>query len=167
MSDSARLTKLSILWMHLDEAAFLISTARERELKKYKLSSVQMKALLTLNYVGRALTIYELCRWLVRGHTSVSLMTDKMVIKGLVEKYQDAKNRNKTRVVITNKGKQILRQLIPRKPIPDALSILSNKECDQLIAYLGKIIHHAVDVIKPDYPPNLNELSKMLTKGIK
>jgi MarR family transcriptional regulator, organic hydroperoxide resistance regulator len=166
MNDASKLIQISILWMHLDEAAFLISTARERELKKYNLSSVQMKVLLILNYLDHALTINEMCRWLVRGHTSVSLITDKMESKGLVKKYPDANNKNKTRLLITDKGKQTIFQLIPRKPIPDILSILTEDERDLLISYLKKIIHQSIKVTSPEYPPQLDELSMMLTMGI-
>jgi DNA-binding MarR family transcriptional regulator len=151
--------------MHLDEATFLISTAREKELKKYNLSSVQMKVLLALNYLGFSPTIQELCRCVVRGHTSVSLLTDKMESKGLVEKQQDAENKNQTRVSITDKGRQTLQQLIPRKPIPDILSVLTEEECNQMTGYLKKIIARAVEVTSPEYPPDLDELSKMLTRG--
>ncbi len=167
VKDTSDLTKISILWMHLDEAVFLISTARERELKKHNLSSVQMKLLLTLNYLGSIPTIHELCRLLVRGHTSVSLLTDKMAAKGLVEKYQDFNNKNQTRVSITEKGKETLKHLIPRKPIPDILSILSDEECDQLIQYMKKVIARAVEVASPRYPPDLQELSQMLKMGTK
>ena len=167
MKDSARLTKLSILWMHMDEVSFLIATARERELKRYNLSSVQMKVLLSLNYLDRPMTIRDLCRWVIRGHTAISLLTDKMAGKGLVEKYQDDENRNQTRVAITEKGQQTLYQLIPRKPIPDILSVLSDEECDQLIALLEKVMTRAQDIAAPEYPPDLNELAKMLRKGIR
>ncbi len=151
--------------MHLDEATFLISESRERELKRYNLSSVQMKVLLALNYLVAAPTIQELCRLVVRGHTAVSLLTDKMVAKGLVKKTQDINNKNQTRVSITEKGKQTLQRLLPRKPIPDILSVLSEEECDQLIEYLERVIARAVEVISPKYPPDLNELSKMLKTG--
>jgi DNA-binding MarR family transcriptional regulator len=164
---SLKLTKISILWMHLDEAAFLISEAREKELKKYNLSSVQMKVLLALNYLSFAPTIQELCRLVVRGHASLSLLTDKMVAKGLIEKHPDTENKNQTRISITRKGKETLQQLIPRKPIPDILSVLSEEECDQLIACLKKIIARAVEVTSPKYPPDLDELNKLLRIGTK
>jgi DNA-binding MarR family transcriptional regulator len=167
MDESVNLAQLSILWMHLDEAAFLISTAREKELKKVELSSLQMKALLVLNYVGEAMTIHELCHWLVRGHTSISLITDKMVNKGLVDKYPDASNKNQTLVRITRKGKNVLSHLLPSKPIPNVLSVLSAEERDQLITYLKKIIAQAVTVTSPPNPPNLDELSRMLVTGTK
>jgi DNA-binding MarR family transcriptional regulator len=165
MSESNQLSKVSVLWMHLDEAAFLISTAREKELKKNNLSSIQMKVLLTLNYLDRALTIQELCHWLARGHTSVSLLTDKMMGKGLVEKYPDLNNKNQTRVSITRQGKQTMRKLSPRKPIPDILSILSEEEADQLIFQLKRIISQAASVTSSKFPPDLDELSNMLIKG--
>lgn len=167
MKDSVKLAKLSILWMHLDEVAFLIATARERELKRYNMSSVQMKVLLSLNYLDRPMTIRELCRWVVRGHTAISLLTDKMAAKGLVEKYQDTQNRNQTRVAITEKGQQALYQLIPRKPIPDILSVLSDEESALLIGLLEKIMARAVAVAAPEYPPNLEELAGMIRKGIR
>jgi DNA-binding MarR family transcriptional regulator len=167
MDVPAELAQISILWMHLDEAAFLISTAREKELKKAGLSSMQMKALLVLNYVGSAMTIQELCHWLVRGHTSISLITDKMLNKGLVEKYPDAENKNQTRVSITPGGKQALARLLPSRPIPDVLSVLSGEECDRLVASLKKIVASAVAVTSPQNPPNLEELSRMLITGTK
>jgi DNA-binding MarR family transcriptional regulator len=167
MNESDQLYKVSILWMHLDEAAFLISTAREKELKKNNLSSIQMKVLLTLNYLDRALTIQELCHWLVRGHTSVSLLTDKMMNKGLVEKYPDLNNKNQTRVSITKCGQQTLHELRPRKPIPEIFSILTDEESDQLIFQLKRIIHQAASITASKYSPDLDELSNMLIKGTK
>jgi DNA-binding MarR family transcriptional regulator len=167
MSESDRLYKNSILWMLLDETTFLISNAREKELRKNNLSSVQIKVLLTLNYVGHSLTVQELCHWMIRGHTSVSLLTDKMVDKGLVEKNTDINNKNQTLISITKKGKQIIHRLNTQKPIPEVLAGLSEEECDQLIIYLKKILNQAVDITSPPYPPNLDELSGMLMKYIR
>lgn len=164
MQESGKLLKVSILWMHLDEAGFLISTAREKELKKNNLSSIQMKVLLALNYLDQPLIIQDLCHWIVRGHTSVSLLTDKMVEKGLVEKYPDINNKNQTFISITKKGKQTVHRLNTQRPIPEVFSGLSEGECDQLISYLKKIINQAVEVTSPPYPPNLDELSEMLMK---
>jgi DNA-binding MarR family transcriptional regulator len=165
MSDSQKLTQISILWMHLDVASFLISTERERELKKHNLSSTQMKILLILNYLGQPLTIREVGRWIVRGHTSISLITDKMAGKGLVKKYQDDNNKNQTLVSITRKGKQTLYRFIPRQPIPDILSVLSEEESNHLVACLKKIIKQAENVIADKRTPDLEELNKMLTAG--
>jgi DNA-binding MarR family transcriptional regulator len=164
---NTKLNTTSIVWMHLDEATFLISEARERELNKYNLSSVQMKVLIALNYQGNAPTIQELCQMVVRGHTSVSLLTDKMVAKGLVEKRQDSDNKNQTRVSITEKGKQTLHLFIRRKPIPDILSVLSEEECHELIGLLKKVIERSIEVTSPQYPPDLVELTRMLKVGTK
>jgi|WetSurMetagenome_2_1015567.scaffolds.fasta_scaffold202374_1 DNA-binding MarR family transcriptional regulator len=167
MSELNRLYKSSVLWMLMDETSFLISNAREKELRKNNLSSVQIKVLLTLNYLDHSLTVQELCHWTVRGHTSVSLLTDKMVDKGLVVKYTDINNKNQTLISITKKGKQVVHKLNTQRPIPEVFSILSEEECDQLTAYLKKIINRAIEVTVPPYPPNLDELSGMLMKYIK
>jgi DNA-binding MarR family transcriptional regulator len=167
MNNPEQLKEASILWMHLDEASFLISTAREKEQKKYNLSSVQMKVLLILNYLDKSLTVNELGRWLARGHTSVSLLTDKMKSKGLVEKHPDSANKNQTLVSITRKGKLTLLKLSPRKPIPEVFSTLSEDECAQLKSILEKVIHQAIKVTSPENPPNLDELSRMLMADIK
>ena len=164
MPEFNALYKSSILWMLMDETTFLISNAREKELRKNSLSSVQIKVLLILNYVGHALTIQELCHWTIRGHTSISLLTDKMVDKGFVEKYTDINNKNQTLISITGKGKQIIHKLNTQRPIPEVFSVLSEEECDQLTLYLNKIINRAIEVTSPPYPPNLNELSGMLKK---
>jgi DNA-binding MarR family transcriptional regulator len=158
------LYKSSILWMLMDETTFLVSSAREKELRKNNLSSVQIKVLLTLNYVGRALTIQELCHWTIRGHTSISLLTDKMVDKGFVDKYTDINNKNQTLISITRKGKQIIRKLNTQRPIPEVFSVLSQEESDQLTLYLQKLIKQAIEVTSPPYPPNVDELSGMLMK---
>jgi MarR family transcriptional regulator, organic hydroperoxide resistance regulator len=164
MSKLNSLYRSSILWMLMDETTFLISNAREKELRKNNLSSVQIKVLLILNYVAHALTVQELCRWTIRGHTSMSLLTDKMVDKGFVEKNIDKNNKNQTLVTITRNGQQIIRKLNTQRPIPEVFSVLSKQESNQLTLYLKKIINQAIKVTSPSYPPNLKELSKMLMK---
>jgi DNA-binding MarR family transcriptional regulator len=80
----------------------------DRALASWGLSVEQAPVLVILREAGRPLMITELARRLLVETPSVTAMADRLTERGLVERVKDPKDRRKTLVALTRKGKRLV-----------------------------------------------------------
>ena len=130
------------LWFLISRVRKEMLMASDRELKRYKLSSVQMgilHALYNAHESGFSPNLSDIARWVFRQHNTVSVMLSTMEKKGLVTLERTPPPRS-MKIDITDQGIQIYKEAMSkRKAVPAILRSLSSKERDQLKKILNKL----------------------------
>jgi len=135
---------LNYLWMMLHQARDAIFKLREKELKKYSVSTPKAEILFTIEAIGYQATPTEISRHMLREFHSVSSILSRMEKQGLVKKVNDLNRHNLVRVYLTDKGKQVYHEAIKRETILKILSCLSETEGQQLASSLRKLRDEAL-----------------------
>lgn len=154
MDESAR-DKEHDIWIILDQAHAAIYAAREKELRKYNLSTMKSAVLCDIEKIGSEVTPAELSRWLLRRSHSVSGLLNRMAKDGLIEKTKDLHRKNLVRITLTEKGKQAYKDSLNRVSIHQLMYCLSVEERKQLYSSLEKLRNMALQETgtpKPPYP---------------
>jgi len=132
------------LWVLLRQTRDAMSKARESELEKYGISSIQAAVLFTIQAIGQDATPAEISRRLMREPHSVSGLLNRMQKQGLIKRVKDLPKRNMVRVVMTEKGEEAYRQSTRRLSMHDTISVLTDEERNQLWNHLEKLRDRAM-----------------------
>jgi len=144
-------------WSVLDQSTYLISKARDMELRTYSLSFIQGKVLLSLKILDNEPTIGELSQWLFREHCSISGITDRMVKKQLLKKYQDPVKGNLTRIALTASGEKAYESIVKRQSLLNIFSVLTREECQELREILKITLDRALQLANFEYNPDIKQ----------
>ena len=120
----------------------IINKVGEECYKKFKLTQVQFKALYYLYLCGdEGSTASNLSKKLEVKKPSVTTLIDRMTSKGIVIRQENENDRRCTKVVITEKGKEILAEILPDKEnfIASLLGVLPEEQMKILHESLVKI----------------------------
>ncbi|MFC1954908.1 MarR family winged helix-turn-helix transcriptional regulator, partial [Chloroflexota bacterium] len=100
----------------------------------------------------------ELTKELNMEPHSVSELLSRMTKQGLINKIKDLEKKNQVRVEITDKGLEAYGSPPHRKTIANIMSVLTQKEKEQLWVILSKIRGSALDHLQLDksspFPPS-------------
>jgi len=136
----------------------LLSQGGDQELADYPITADGFKILAVVKALGEDATQTELTR-MMRRHTSVSTMVQRLHQKGFIRKRKLTKPNGKTYTVIelTEEGKQVLEELEAESLfVPKVLSSLTFEEMGQLRGLLFKVRAAATQEIRnyeePPYP---------------
>ncbi len=137
----------------------LLSQGSDQMLADYPITGDGFAFLSVVKALGEDATQAELARWMMRRHTSIITMVQRLHRKGFIRKKKRAKPNDKTYIVIelTEKGQQILAELEAKSLfLPKVLSSLTFEETGQLRNLLFKLRSAAVQEVKnyeePPYP---------------
>jgi DNA-binding MarR family transcriptional regulator len=94
----------------------------DRALAPWGLTVAQAPVLTVLREAGKPVMITEVARRLLLETPSVTTMVDRLTERGLVERVKDPKDRRKTLVTLTKKGKQLVESIRePGRQLEDEL----------------------------------------------
>ena len=127
------------LWVLLRQTRDAMVKARERELEKVGISSIQAAVLFTIQSIGTEATPAEISRRLVREPHSVSGLLNRMEKQGIIRRVKDLPKRNMVRVIMTEKGEAAYRQSTKRLSMHEIMAALSEDDRNQMWSYLEKL----------------------------
>ena len=131
------------LWLLLDRARYAVYRARELELLRYGMTPEQYKILFLIRGLKENATPAAMARVsLLKPHT-ISAIVMRMEQKGLLKKTRDLDRKNRIKVSITEKGKELYQLSSKRGPIHRVMKVLSQDERNQLVPVLEKILSEA------------------------
>jgi len=139
------------LWVLLDQTRFAISRSRELELAHFGLTQMHAHVLFALLSSGGAATLYEIAKFTMRQHHSVSTLVKRMEQQGLVKRTKNPTD-NKIQIVITPKGRQLYEKAT-QSSIEMIFSSLSGKEKQELTHSLKQLRGKARNLLGIDYKP--------------
>ncbi|MDD5191225.1 MAG: MarR family transcriptional regulator, partial [Dehalococcoidales bacterium] len=95
------------LWALFRQTRDAMIKARERELEKHGISSIQAAVLFTIQDIGPEATPAEISRRLVREPHSISGLLSRMEKQGVIKRAKDLPKRNMVRISLTAKGREL------------------------------------------------------------
>ncbi|MFC1867278.1 MarR family winged helix-turn-helix transcriptional regulator [Thermodesulfobacteriota bacterium] len=141
------------LWVLMRLTRDAMAKSREKELRRYGISSRESAVLFIIQAVGDKPTPAEISRWMFREQHSVSTLLNRMEKKGLIKKTKDLDRKNMVRVSLTDKGRQTFDKSSQTESIHRLLSVLSKKEYKQLFSILGILRDRALEDLAIEYKP--------------
>jgi DNA-binding MarR family transcriptional regulator len=129
-----------LLWVLLNQTYSAMQVMRRRELKTLRVSMTETAVLSLMSSNNGNATPYEISRWIFRESQSVSGLLDRMEKKGLLARVEDAKRLHGTRVVLTDKGRELGRKLATLRGVRKMIgAVFSPEELEQLTSYLMRL----------------------------
>lgn len=155
------------LWVLLRQTRETMVKARERELEKVGISSIQAAVLFTIQAIGAEATPAEISRRLVREPHSVSGLLNRMEKQGTIRRIRDLPRRNMIRVEMTDKGREAYEQSTQRLSMHETMSALSDEDKKHLWDYLEKLRDKAMKLAgighELPFPPHWSEADEELS----
>ena len=140
------------LYILLDQADSIVTSAIELELKQLRVTQPQVRVLTMLSRENRPITIEELANWTFKEFNSVSTLINRMEKKGLVEKTKKDGDL-RTYIIPTEKGSDLFHNQVTEHSIHMIFSRLSEEEKCQLDAILQKVRDTTRELMGLDYRP--------------
>ncbi len=149
------------LWAMIRQTRDAMIKARDKELEKMNLSSIQAALLFTVQDIGPAATPAEISRRLVREPHSISGLLSRMEKQGLIKRAKDLPKRNMVRISLTDKGKTLFEYTTRRVTMHEVLSVIDDGERKALRDILQKLRNKALKMSGIEYempfPPGKGE----------
>ena len=120
------------LWVLLAQARDAMFKVRQRELKRYGVSTAEANILSLIKDITDKTTLAEIAQPLIRETHTVSEIINRMQKRGLVRKAHDPDRSKGVRVELTDKGHEAYRQSLGRESIHRIMSPLSKNKRHQL-----------------------------------
>jgi MarR family transcriptional regulator, 2-MHQ and catechol-resistance regulon repressor len=149
------------LYVLFTQARDAFQTAREQELNKFGLSTIEMGILFHIylieTYSTKIPTTTEIARWLFRKRNSISETVTRMERKGLVKRVPNPNSKKEIRIQITEEGQsRFERGFNEGKLVEKVFSSLSSEERSQMWVIMGKlrnsVINESKIKTKPPFP---------------
>ena len=144
--------------IHRTRDAFRI--CEDQIFRKHGLTTEQYAVLVTMKYLGNPTRPTDVANWLERSTNSVSIIIDRMVKAGLIQRVRDKSDRRVVKLTITSKGENTLKPatLAGLEFIRKVLSPLSDEERYTLVTLLETLKYEAFKYI------NLGETTQEMSR---
>lgn len=128
-------------WMLLHRTRDLLFRCEDRVVGKFGLTAEQYSVLVAIKHLDDPVRPTDVGRLVDHKVNTVSMIVDRMVNAGLVERLRDLPDRRAVRLVVTSKGEKALKPANPAvsKLIKEILSPVSREDMDTLAKLLETI----------------------------
>ena len=141
------------LWSLLGQVNDGMLRARDKELRQFGISAVQVAIMYAIKTLGHPPTQSEIARWVVRKPHTVAAALERMERQGLIKQVRNAAGRKQVSVQITEKGEDVYRrQHKQRRTIPAILGGLAPEERESLRTILRKLRDNTLSELAPKPP---------------
>jgi len=154
MKREAGIDKYDELWILWNRTSHAVRRAREIELRRAAdLSFIEAGVLFFTKASKEPVTPSVLARLLHREPHTVSGLVNRMEQRGLVQRKKNLAKKNLVRVIVTKKGEEALKKQGNVNVARNIFSTsLTEKERENLGAYLKKMHDRAIEVIRESQP---------------
>lgn len=138
--DPDTLIDLRLLLRRTEET---IQKARQKELRKYGLTTEASAVLHLISDLGGSARPQELSHWLFRKQHTTHELLNRMEKTGLIEKINEPGRKNGVRVTLTEQGRSLYRQTKQLRGPRKIFSSLTQEQRTQLEAFLYILLNEA------------------------
>ncbi|MCX6012418.1 MAG: MarR family transcriptional regulator [Chloroflexi bacterium] len=135
------------IWVLLYKTAYLIRRCREIELSRSDTSWIQSSVLYKIKNSPIPPTPADISRLLFRKPHTISGLLTRMEKQGLITKTKDEKKRNMVRILLTEKGEELLRISSNSPIIEEVMQNLSETKQKQLNSALQNLYTKATEIV--------------------
>ena len=138
-------------WLLLHQTYNLVLKSEDVVFARLGLSTQQYAVLIAIKHFRGWVTQVDLANWLDRRCSSISMLLYRMEEHGLVERVRDIRDRRSLRVVMTDKGENVLEQatIVSWQLVQEVLSRISEEELRMLIEILDRVREDVFDNLSP------------------
>ena len=133
------------LWLYIRRAHEAIYEIRKKEIRPYKLSTIETGVLLIVHESKNNVTPAEISRQLLKPSNLISQLLARMEKKGLLYKNRGKPKKNMIQVRLTKKGEDAFKLSTSGNKLNKIMSALSKRERIQLVKYLDKLRQRAME----------------------
>ena len=131
-------------WLLLHQTHLLLLKAREKELKKYKITFEESLTLGVIQRMGGNPTVSDISRLSIRGYHTIAAMVNRMARRGLLKREKRNGKESPGGVTITEKGHEAWLLASKREAVNAAISTLSEEERVQFMNLLKRVRDGAI-----------------------
>ena len=142
------------VWACILSVYVAMDNARKQELSKYNINRSQGVVLSTIHLLGGEATPAQIAQKSLRKINTVSEIISRMEKQGLVKRVKDLKQKNRVRILLTEKGTRASYQASKRESITRIVSCLTKEECRQLELCCQKLYNKGLEEL--GMQPNKN-----------
>jgi DNA-binding MarR family transcriptional regulator len=135
---------LAKAWVLFHQTSAVVFRAFSKRVRPAGVTLEQTRVLFVLSRASSPLTRTEISRIVVRRPHTITALLQGMQRAGLIEKIKDDRNKKLVKVVMTQKGKKALKQVLQSQLAMKLTSSLSSEELYQLIGIMEKLHDAAV-----------------------
>jgi DNA-binding MarR family transcriptional regulator len=135
-------------WSTFNQAYWVVIRVAEAELRALDLTMIQAAVLYWVKTSKEPPTPADLSRLLFRRPHTVSDLLNRMEKQGLVRRKRDAKRKNVSRILLTDKGEEAFKRQREVGAVARILSELTPEESEILLAALDKLRQKAIEELK-------------------
>ncbi len=138
-------------WLLLHQTYNLVVKAEDAVFAKVGLTTQHHAVLIAMKYIESPVTPSDIAHWLDRNTNTITTLVDRMEKDGLVKRARDLRDRRSVRLVMTEKGKEVLDQatVLGWQLVQDILQGLSEEELRALTRLLEAVRGKAFDYLNP------------------
>ena len=142
--EDIQLDKDYYLWKLLAKTKLALFKARERKMGYY-VHSNQASVLVEIWFQEGRATTSMLSKGIFREIHTVSGLISRMEEKGLITKSRDPDRKNVTRLAVTEKGREMAKEVVQIDFVRKVMSSLSARQQAQLQSCLTKLLNAALN----------------------
>lgn len=121
----------------------LMTKVRRNELTHLGTTPQQIGVMRFMQKFQTPCTIIQLREAMQRSNSSLVAIINRLERKGLIERHPDSKNKNYTRVLVTEKGKELYRRAVDLNAFKIIVSSLHGEDIKKLKSYIETMISTA------------------------
>jgi len=137
----------------IGKARHSLLLARQKELSSHNISPRQANVVFVLSSLGNKATLAELAKYTDRGVSALSVQLTRMEKDGIVKKYRENPKSALLQFELTEKGLSIVKETNDKKAYKTIMSVLSEKQLQQLISMLQEVIQASEKYQSEQLPP--------------
>jgi DNA-binding MarR family transcriptional regulator len=141
------------LAMLLRQAADALLRARQSELQRIGVTTIEAATLLAIDDLGERALPMRISEWILRRPNSTSSLLQRMEQDRLVERAYDLEHRNLVRMQLTDHGREILKKVADRSSVEAVFDALSEDEKGHLETLLLHVRTAALALTGAKVPP--------------
>jgi len=144
---------LAKTWLLIHQCHRLLSRAENAAFIQVGLTTRKHAVLFALRNLKSPVTVTDVARWLDRNPNGISMLVDRMVKDGLVDRIKDMPDRRSVRLEITPKGKKaiISGNKLTRGVYKQIFSGISNNDFIKISSILEKVRFKTLDYLELEY----------------
>jgi DNA-binding MarR family transcriptional regulator len=144
---------LSRTWLLIHQCHRLMTRMENRIFHKVGLTTRKHAVLFALRNLPEPVTVTDVAHWLDRNPNGISMLIDRMVNDGLINRVRDMHDRRSVRLNITPKGERAINEgnKLTRKAFKELFGGISDEEFDIVSDLLEKVRFRSLDFLKLEY----------------
>ena len=138
-------------WLLIHQTYNSVSKCEDTIFAKAGITTQQHAVLMAIKYINDPVTPSAVANWLDRNTNAITLIIDRMESDGMVKMARDLRDRRSLRLVITQKGENLLKQAtVPGwELVQEIVSCLSEEELQTFIRLMEKVRGKAFQYLYP------------------